>query len=64
MTVARFARICAHGFKKASSQYSVRKPGGLLGNKLFSECWGRVKQEASRHVAPVTGQVICHFAFL
>lgn len=47
MTVARFARICAHGFKKASSQYSVRKPGGLLGNKLFSECWGRVIQEAS-----------------
>lgn len=44
MTVARVARICAHGFKKASS---VRKPGGLLGNKLFSECWGRVKQEVS-----------------
>lgn len=47
MTVARVARICAHGFKKASSPYSVRTPDRLLGNKLFSECWGRVKQETS-----------------
>lgn len=69
MTVARVARICAHGFKKASSQYLATQTStkiddnGLLGSKLFSE-WGRVKQEASWHVAPVTGQVICHLPFL